>query len=99
MHINRQRAIKIANMATNATDEALQRDARRMLARVNAIPMSAILDMVPGNINEKAALIGVSRTTIWYWVNGYNRPRNKAAKQLAKITGLRVDEIRGREGR
>lgn len=93
----RKQSLEIAERASRATDEALQRDARRMLARINARPMNEILDKVPGDtVPQKAAYIGVSRITLWYWIHGYNRPRDKAARRIAKITGFSVDEIRGR---
>lgn len=93
---NRKRVLDLAERATHATDRAIQRDARRMLARINAMPMSEILAKVPGdNMTQKAARIGVSKTAIWYWHHGYNRPRNKAAKRISQLTGLGVAEIRG----
>lgn len=97
MDINKA-ARDAAAMAARSTDKTLQRSASRLLARLNAPSMSDILDKVPGvSAAEKAALIGVSRITVWYWVNGYNRPRNKAAKQIAKLTGFSIKEIRGRD--
>lgn len=93
----RKQATEIAGRAAQSTDRALQRDARRILARINATPMADILERVPGdNMLQKATHIGVSRTSVWYWVHGYNRPRIKAAKRIAKLTGLSVAEIRGR---
>lgn len=93
----REKALEIADMAASTTDEALRRDARRMLARISAPPMSEILAKVPGNsVKEKAEHIGVSRIALWYWINGYNRPRDKAARQIAQLTGYSINEIRGR---
>lgn len=89
---------KIAELATSATDEGLQRVARMMLSRLTAIPMDEILAKVPGDtMAAKAELIGVTRPAVWYWRHGHNRPRGKAARRIAQITGLSVDEIRGRD--
>lgn len=86
----------IIGRAIWSDDEAIQRDARRILARLNAMPMSEILAKVPGEtVVAKCALLGVTRVTWFYWMSGRNRPRNKAARKLAKITGLSVAEIRG----
>lgn len=87
----------LAERAGRSADKVLQRDARRMLARLNAMPMSDILAKVPGDtIPQKAAAIGVTRTAVWYWVKGISRPRNAAAGRIARLTGIGVDEIRGR---
>lgn len=93
---NRKTALAVAERAVQVTDKAVQRDARRIMARINAVPMAEILAQVPGDtMLQKAAAIGVTKTAVWYWHHGYNRPRSKAAKRIAKLTGLSVAAIRG----
>jgi predicted transcriptional regulator len=63
-----------------------------------ALPMSKILERVPGKtIGEKAKSLGVNRATWYVWQSGATRPNIEKAKQLERITGYSVAEIRGVE--
>lgn len=78
-----------------APDRFTKRRAMKMRARL-ALPMEQVLDKVPGkSVIAKADHLGVSRQTIYAWIDGTMRPNLKRAKQLAKLTGFDVDEIRG----
>ena len=77
-------------------DERGTRRALRLRAHLNATPMSAILKKVPGrSVAQKAAAVGVSRATFYYWQNGVTRPNNIQARKLKRITGVDYDVIRG----
>ena len=63
-------------------------------------PMVTILKKVPGNsLAQKAALIGVSRQTLYAWTHNGSRPNIVQSKRLAELTGLDADFIRGRKTR
>lgn len=62
------------------------------------LPMSVILDKVPGkSIQEKIDKIGVPRQTWYSWRAGDCRPNMQSAKKLARLTGYSVKEIKGWE--
>jgi transcriptional regulator with XRE-family HTH domain len=86
-----ERLIKLTKGDSIATAEALAlRDQIRM-------PLSKVLQLVPGhNVSEKCRKLGISRQTYYGWMNGRSRPNHKFANRLAKLTGLRAAEIRGR---
>jgi hypothetical protein len=92
-------ALQLAvHLATTSPDRALRLDARRILRRLDAVPMDKILDLVPGtSITDRCRAVGVTRTTWYSWQNGITRPRNRAAFTLARITGIDVADIRGRD--
>ena len=95
-----ERALKIVERLMKAAPSgSVNRFATRMHNRLRdrlvAMPMSEVLDKVPGTIPEKARLLGVTRQTVHYWLNGTMRPGEKRARQLAKITGFSADAIRG----
>ena len=61
------------------------------------LPMSVVLAKVPGStIVEKCAKIGIKRQAYHFWLKGINRPDDKHAKRLQKLTGYEADDIRGR---
>lgn len=77
-------------------DIGLTHRAQKMLNRVK-LPMSVVVDKIPGDtIIAKAAKVGVSRQTIYFWLNGMTRPGKKRAKLLAGMTGFDAGEIEGR---
>jgi DNA-binding transcriptional regulator YiaG len=93
-----ERALKIVERLMKvAPNSSLGRFAVRMRSRLNATPMAAILEKVPGeSISAKARTLGVSRQTIHYWINGDTRPDDVQARKIEKLTGFSVAVIRGR---
>lgn len=68
----------------------------RLIKRLNAVPMTQVIEKIPGaSIVAKARACGVSRQAIYYWLNGETRPNEKQAKTLQRLTGFAADEIRG----
>ena len=86
-----ERLIKLTKDDHIASSEAMAlRDQIRM-------PLVRVLQLVPGHdVTEKCRKIGISRQTWYGWLNGRSRPNHKYANRLAKLTGLRASEIRGR---
>lgn len=59
-----------------------------------SLPMELILSCVPGEtIMDKAKRLGVSRQTLYGWLNGAT-PNRKLAAKLMRTTGLSADDIR-----
>jgi transcriptional regulator with XRE-family HTH domain len=90
--------LRAANhLAKLAPDASTARAIEKVKRLLNVVPMSVVLDLVlPGEpIAAKAKAIGVSRQTVYYWLDGVSRPNIKQAQKLAKLTGYAVDEIRG----
>jgi hypothetical protein len=82
---------------TSSGDDRGARRAKRLLAHLQALPMSVILEKVPGNtVAQQAASVGVSRQTFYYWLTGVTRPNDIQARKLKRITGYECDVIRGR---
>lgn len=78
-----------------APDRGMRRKVERMHARL-IHPMTLILDKVPGEtVIEKSRYLGVTRQTMYAWMDGTMRPNLKRAKMIAKVTGVDVDVIRG----
>jgi len=60
-------------------------------------PIAWVLEEVPGEtVVEKCAKIGITRQNYYQWLSGGYRPNEKQAKKLAELTGLDVNDIRGR---
>lgn len=78
-------------------DPGLHRYAAKLRNRLTAIPMSQVLAKMPGTVADKAKHLGVSRQTVYYWLDGSMRPDEARAKTLAGITGFSVAEIRGHD--
>jgi len=58
------------------------------------MPISQILAEVPGdNVQQQAATIGVSRTTIEKWLAGKCRPAGANARRISELTGFAVEAI------
>ena len=86
----------IKSAPTDADQRAAKRMRARMLKRMNAMPMSEIINRMPdGSIPSKARMLGVSRQTMHYWIEGRMRPRWPMAKKLEKLTGISAEVIRG----
>jgi DNA-binding XRE family transcriptional regulator len=66
------------------------------IRQLELLPMSEIMAKVPGaTVVEKAAEIGVSRQTCYYWLQGRSRPSLEQAERIAELTGISVHDIRG----
>jgi DNA-binding XRE family transcriptional regulator len=75
----------------------VQRHAKRLHDQMNK-PMAAILRKIKADTDvERAKICGVSRQALFAWKRGISRPNPEQAKRLAKLTGLTVEQIRGRE--
>ena len=86
----------IERLVKISPDKGMAERAQRLLNQVK-LPMSVVLDKVPGDTTiQKAANLKVTRQTIYYWLYGVTRPKEKHARRLAAITGFDVNEIRGR---
>ena len=94
-----ERALKLVERLVKlAPSRGLELHAKRMRRRLNAIPMAKVLAKVEaGSIAAKARLLGVTRQTLYYWLNDVTRPNDEQSKKLAKLTGYSADEIRGRD--
>lgn len=96
-----ERALKIIEQLIKiAPNQSVARFATRMRNRLakrrNAIPMSEVIEKIPGaTIMAKARSLGVTRQAFYYWLNGDTRPDEKQAKAIHKLTGLSVAQIRG----
>lgn len=95
---DKQRAIKVlAELSRSKDDRWVALRAKRLRDQLR-LPMSEILKKVPGDsILKKAANCGISRQAYYAWINGISRPNPTQGKKLAKMTGLTVEQIRGRE--
>jgi transcriptional regulator with XRE-family HTH domain len=60
------------------------------------IVLSAILATIkPGaSLTERARIIGVSRQTLYNWLQGTGQPNMAKARKLAKLTGVPAEEFR-----
>lgn len=95
----RERALKLAEKLIAITPEAdagMLRRAMQIRDRLKT-PMSDVLAKVPGeSITEKCKRIGITRQAFYSWLRGEYRPSIKQAKRLAQLTGIDVEDIRGR---
>jgi transcriptional regulator with XRE-family HTH domain len=97
MKAKRTAALKAldALVGMNPGDEGLRLAAMHIRERL-ALPMSAILDKVPGRfVSHKAEACGVSRQSYYAWLEGKSQPSVEQAKTIAKLTGYTVEQIRG----
>jgi hypothetical protein len=61
------------------------------------LPMSAVLDKVPGeSVLEKTKLLGISRNTWYCWYRGDIRPNKLQAAKLERLTGVKAELFQGR---
>jgi hypothetical protein len=80
-----------------SSDPKIRSRAMRMHSRIK-LPMAQVLARVPGeSIIDKAKVLGISRQTWYVWQSGATRPNLAKARQLERITGYSVAEIRGVE--
>jgi DNA-binding XRE family transcriptional regulator len=92
-----ERALKLVERLVKvAPGRGLELHAKRIRQRLNAVPMTKVLAKMEGSIAAKARLLGVSRQTLYYWLNEVTRPNRDQSIKLAKLTGFSADEIRGR---
>jgi hypothetical protein len=92
-------SLRLADRLVKAStgDDRGTRRAKRLLAHLQALPMSVILEKVPGaSVAQRAKAVGVSRQTFYYWLTGVTRPNDVQARKLKRITGYECDVIRGR---
>jgi DNA-binding XRE family transcriptional regulator len=94
----RQDALKLlSDLAKSKDDRWVSVRAKRLRDQMQR-PMETILRKVPGKtITDKAYACGVSRQAYYAWLRGISRPNVEQAKVLARLTGLTVEQIRGRE--
>ena len=82
-------------LIADAPDAGFRKRAMKLRGHL-AVPMKVILDVVPGSIIEKAKAIGVTRQTVYQWLDGKCRPGKKHARRIARLTGYDADDVRGR---
>lgn len=86
----------IERLVKIAPDASTTARAKEIRARLK-LPMSVVIDKIPGaHMTAKAASVGVTRQSLYYWLNGTTRPSQKQAKAIAALTGFDAEEIRGR---
>jgi plasmid maintenance system antidote protein VapI len=97
-----QRALKAVERLmkaapTGSVNRFATRMHRRLTSQLAALPMSEVVNKVPGtSFAAKARNLGVTRQTVYAWVNGDWRPDDEMAKKLETLTGFSADAIRGR---
>jgi transcriptional regulator with XRE-family HTH domain len=95
----RQEALKLADelVRLSAGNMRMQMTAMRLRDRVKQTPIAEILNrMTESTTPQRAERLGVSRQAIYSWLSGRTRPNKKAAKKIAKVTGVAEAEIRGK---
>jgi hypothetical protein len=86
----------LARMFRDTEDAGLRARALQLIDRMK-LPMSSVLAKVPGDtVVEKADRIGITRQAYYLWLRGIARPNTKQSKRLAKLTGYKAIDIRGR---
>jgi transcriptional regulator with XRE-family HTH domain len=66
----------------------------RVLQGLELIPMTEVLEKVPGKtVAQKADSCGVTRQTYYNWLRNEFRPSLSQAQVIAKITGIALDRI------
>jgi hypothetical protein len=100
---NREQLLRAAQRVVHISthfDPLVAATARKLLDRIQMLPMTEVIDKVPGETwVAKAATIGVTRVTLHGWLTGRCRPYPQQAQRLAEITGFPADEIRGTRSR
>lgn len=92
------RSLRLAQQLVAASPDAnIRALALRLQSRLT-IPMAKILERVPGkSVAERARSINVTRQTWYNWVRGDGRPNIVKARELQRVTGYTVLQIRGGE--
>jgi transcriptional regulator with XRE-family HTH domain len=93
----RAKAIKLATeLAKLTNDEGVRLRALQISDRLS-LPMSIILDKVPGaSVAAKCSALGISRQAYYYWLRGMSRPNLVQSEKLSKLTGFDAEDIRGK---
>jgi predicted transcriptional regulator len=71
----------------------------RLMAMRNRmrVPMKDILEKIEGDsFAAKAKLIGITRQTVYSYLQGIARPSGRVARRVAELSGFSVDAVRGR---
>ena len=95
----RSRAARLAQALVDASIDASERAlAEQLLARIR-LPMSKVLEKVPGHsVTDRARCVGVTRATYYSWFDGFSRPKRKQAERLEQLTGFPANLIHGDPG-
>lgn len=95
---NREERIRLLQKAYDLEDSANLRNALwSIMARIR-MPMSEILERVPGpSASARAQAIGISRQTYYSWLSEEVRPTGPEAERLAKASGLPLKLVSARE--
>jgi hypothetical protein len=98
MRSKQERALELVErLIRMSSDPKVRSRAMRMHSRIK-LPMAQVLARVPGeSVIDKAKVLGISRQTWYVWQSGATRPNLAKARQLERITGYTVAEIRGVE--
>ena len=96
------KAVGLAEQLIKLTDDLDNVSAHALALRLrNAIrpqmEMRDILALVPGDtLRARADAIGVSRQTMYNWLEGIGQPKAGVAARLSLVTGISEDIIRAR---
>lgn len=78
-------------------DPYTQRFADQLREAMRLMPMSHVLDKVPGETTgEKVKAMRITRATWYSWNRGEVRPNKRQARRLAHLTGIAAENFRGR---
>lgn len=89
----------VEQLIATSPDPSITAMALRLQSKL-MLPMAKVLAQVPGNsVTEKAKLLEITRQTWYNWIKGDGRPNISKARQLERITGYTVSQIRGGEGK
>jgi len=95
--IMKNNAFSLAQKLVAVTPDEDTRTLAMMLLMRLRLPMTKVLEKVPGDtIADKARAVDVERSVIYGWMDGRTRPRRNEAMKLAEITGYKIHEITGR---
>jgi hypothetical protein len=97
----RERALRLAHRLLEAIpediDEGVLLRTQQVIDRLTT-PMAMVLEKVPGgSISEKCEKIGITRQNYYCWMKGQYRPNLDQSKRLARLTGLKVEQIYWKE--
>jgi len=94
MSATNKRALRILRMLMKAGLEPESHDLARQIEMRLKLPMTTVLDAVPGDsIAERSRQIGITRATYYSWHEGRSRPKLELAKRLEELTGISAEAI------
>jgi transcriptional regulator with XRE-family HTH domain len=55
--------------------------------------LKAYLERANLSQRELAKILSVHEATVSYWISGKNKPKRTLLKRLAKLTGMRIEDL------